>query len=82
MCRVITAQVLPFLRTDRYMAVADLLDTYPAKGLSFQERWISVSHHKTSCRNMVQQKATYQAAISMCSTTYVPEETKEDIRAQ
>lgn len=40
------------------MVILDLLDMYPAKGLSFQEQQISVSHPKTACRNMAQQKAS------------------------
>lgn len=40
------------------MAVVDLLDMSPAKGLSFQKKRISVSHHKTVCGNMVHQKAS------------------------
>lgn len=50
------------------MAVVDLLDMYPAKGLSFQKKRISVSYHKTACSNMVHQKASSNL---LCSNMHV-----------
>lgn len=47
-CRVIRAQVLP-LRPAGYVS---------SQGTFFRSSRISVSHHKTACRNMVQQKAS------------------------